>query len=185
MAIRITATTTTIPNPSASLNTPYTFRNLSSGRPDGTRTLQLTLYDRAGNTRVASAQVVIDTLKPAGSIAMAFGYRATSSSPKFTRNATETAVLSSTDGDVAYARHDSRGAELREHARIAGLAARAEEPGRGDGGDLLADHEARIALEAPVAPSLEEALVEAADVVDHVADRDQERPFDGLVGEDG
>ena len=55
------------------------------------------------------------------------------------------------DGDPRHAGDDRRCAELVGDARVARLAGRHEQSGRGDRGDLLADAEARLGLEAPVA----------------------------------
>ena len=65
---------------------------------------------------------------------------------------------------------DDRGrAQLDQHRRVGSLTAGDEQTGAGDGRDLLAHREPGLAFEAPV-PAGHELLVEAAHVVDAVAD---------------
>ena len=79
------------------------------------------------------------------------------------------------DGDLGNAGDHRRSAELGDDARVARLAARAEQAGRGDRRDLLADRQAWLRLELPVAAPGEQLGVEPADVVDHVVDRVEHR----------
>ena len=55
------------------------------------------------------------------------------------------------DGDLGYARHDSRRANLDQHAGEGALATRHKQTGTGDGCSLLADHQTRLELQSPVA----------------------------------
>lgn len=60
--------------------------------------------------------------------------------------------------------------QLVRNAGVAGLAAGHEQTGTGDGRDLLAHGQARLALEAPVGGPLHQLLVERAQVHDGVVD---------------
>ena len=65
------------------------------------------------------------------------------------------------ENDLGDPGDDSRGGQLVGDARVAGLARRYEEAGRGDRGQLLADDEAGFGLEAPVGEAGELVLAEA------------------------
>ena len=75
------------------------------------------------------------------------------------------------ENDLGDPGDDSRGGQLVGDARVAGLARRYEEAGRGDRGQLLADDEPGLGLEAPVGEAGELVLAEGADVRDGVVDR--------------
>ena len=75
------------------------------------------------------------------------------------------------NGDLGNACHDGGGTDLHQHAGEGALAARHKESGTRDRRALLANHQARLDIEAPVTV-LQRALVEAARVVDRMADGD-------------
>ena len=72
--------------------------------------------------------------------------------------------------DVGHTGHHCGHAELVGDAGVAGFAAGHEQPSRRDGGDLLAHHQARFALETPVRRAVHQPLVEGPQVGDGVVD---------------